>query len=186
MNIQVIIFAISWFPINLINLLADCIELGWAYTFSKDSCHISIIFISPDFWPYIFLVFFLSEAISFIATFAPLIGRSWHTWDKCLCEIKSRVISILYFCFPKKLFLNERLLFSIEGRRGVNFLFKWKGFELRYQICILHPPIIIIVSCPGQLNRWPCHSVSQWRFSFSNFWALHRAVVDKCDLSDNW
>ena len=37
LNIQVIIFAISWFPINLINLLADCIELGGAFTFSKSS-----------------------------------------------------------------------------------------------------------------------------------------------------
>ena len=37
MNTKVIIFAISWFPINLINLLADCIELGGAFTFSKSS-----------------------------------------------------------------------------------------------------------------------------------------------------
>ena len=71
MNIQVIIFAISWFPINLINLLADCIELGWAYTFSKDSCHISIIFISPDFWPYISLVFFSVGSYFFYCHICP-------------------------------------------------------------------------------------------------------------------
>ena len=37
-------------------------------------------------------------------------------------------------------------------------------------------------SCPGQLNRWPCHSVSEWvsesGFDFSDYREHCRAVVD--------
>jgi len=45
---MVIIFAISWFPINLINLLADCIEL--------------------DCWPLYYMMFFLSHVIAMSST----------------------------------------------------------------------------------------------------------------------
>ena len=34
----------------------------------------------------------------------------------------------------------------------------------------------VIFSCPGQLNRWPCHSLIEWvsqvTFDFIDFWAL--------------
>ena len=40
LQLQVVIFAISWFPINLINLLADCLHLGDFF-----SMYIMIIFL---------------------------------------------------------------------------------------------------------------------------------------------
>ena len=40
LQLQVVIFAISWFPINLINLLADCLHLGDSF-----SMYIMIIFL---------------------------------------------------------------------------------------------------------------------------------------------
>ena len=37
-----------------------------------------------------------------------------------------------------------------------------------------------LFSCPGQLNRWPCHSVSQWRFdweTFERFWETFERLL---------
>ena len=48
---------------------------------------------------------------------------------------------------------------------------------------------VIIFSCPGQLNRWPCHSLSGWVIDWLLISASSehcRAVVDTCNLSDNW
>ena len=48
---------------------------------------------------------------------------------------------------------------------------------------------VIIFSCPGQLNRWPCHSLSGWVIHWLLISAsskICRAVVDTCNLSDNW
>ena len=63
-------------------------------------------------------------------------------------------------------------------RKGIWFVFG------RYYF---NPAKNVVISCPGQLNRWHCHWVSE-----SLSWLLisasseHcRAVVDRCDLSDN-
>ena len=35
----------------------------------------------------------------------------------------------------------------------------------------------VIFSCPAQLNGWPCHSITQWRFDFSTV----ELSIDACD-----
>ena len=37
-------------------------------------------------------------------------------------------------------------------------------------------------SCPEQLNRWPCCSLSHWPFDFD----MQRATQETCDLWDIW
>ena len=40
-----------------------------------------------------------------------------------------------------------------------------------------------VFSCPGQLNRWPCHSLSHWlTFTFD----IQRAILETCDHWDIW
>ena len=45
----------------------------------------------------------------------------------------------------------------------------------------------LLFSCPQQLNRWPCHSVSHslthWRYFY--FWH-YRVTPETCDLLDIW
>ena len=38
-------------------------------------------------------------------------------------------------------------------------------------------------SCPQQLNRWPCHSLSHWQDFY--FWH-YRVTLETCDLWDIW
>ena len=40
----------------------------------------------------------------------------------------------------------------------------------------------LIFSCPKQLNRWPCHSLTQPPFKKHN----NRAILETCDLWDIW
>ena len=35
---------------------------------------------------------------------------------------------------------------------------------------VVQPLVLLIFSCPGQLNRWPCHSVSEWVSESCHFW----------------
>ena len=50
---------------------------------------------------------------------------------------------------------------------------------------------LIIFSCPQQLNRWPCHSLSHSlthsvTHSLTFTFAIQRATLDTCDLWDIW
>ena len=42
---------------------------------------------------------------------------------------------------------------------------------------------LFIFSCPQQLNRWPCHSLTNWGYFY--FWH-YRVTLETCDLWDIW
>ena len=44
---------------------------------------------------------------------------------------------------------------------------------------------IALFSCPEQLNRWPCHSLTHWLTEDFTTWQK-KATLETCDLWDIW
>ena len=43
-----------------------------------------------------------------------------------------------------------------------------------------------IFSCPEQLNRWPCHSLTHWLTNSTFTFDIQRAILETCDHCDIW
>ena len=90
------------------------------------------------------------------------------------------------FCFTLKWIasiLRHRCnLHGLEGsRRDISLLFH--SLPL-FPAFFLPNTLLLIFSCPEQLNRWPCHSLTH---SLSDFWFWHyRVTLETCDIWDIW
>ena len=74
-----------------------------------------------------------------------------------------------------------------EGKINSTFLSveqRWQtwrhGSTLLLQIEQQHSSLSVVFSCPEQLNRWPCHWLTNSTFTFD----IHRATLETCDLWD--
>ena len=58
----------------------------------------------------------------------------------------------------------------------------WTVFDIRGATCISD----VVFSCPQQLNRWPCHWLTNWLGEWPFDFDIQRATLETCDLWDIW
>ena len=112
-------------------------------------------------------------------------GRIYlHTYNKSLfCVftlslIKTNILRVNWSLFN----IANRLTLYLHFTKGP-FLWSFTNSKTR-QINLSKG---LVFSCPQQLNRWPCHSVTQSLTDWQYFYFWHyRVTLETCDLWDIW
>ena len=105
-------------------------------------------------------VFLLTVWVDFVLEGGRTLGWLERLWDK---DETQKIFFILCVCLF--VYVNGSVFFYVlvcvwEGTPWLGWLERlWDKDETQKIFFIL---CVYLFSCPGQLNRWPCHSVSQW------------------------
>ena len=118
--------------------------------------------------------------------------KSWKPTNATYCKFLLPII-VTHHKYKSTVSQNSNLLFHcIHQTHYLHFVLPgWRiaiTFGNRCKsmrwVGMMFPRFMIFFSCPEQLNRWPCHGLTD---SLSDFWFWHYTVtLETCDLWNIW
>ena len=75
------------------------------------------------------------------------------------------------------------MLWTVTGVSD-NFFIFWTALKCNCGVRSTFLAILFFISCPGQLNRWPCHSLTHWVSKGPFEKDTNRVTPETCDLRD--